>query len=142
MNKDSRVRTDAYDLTNKTWNNIQWDADNGYFSEAGFKMDQTLQPYIEQSCLFVGMAGTGTSKTLLEMQRTLSNNEESKLFITACPTHKACTHVNGVALHRLFNVNPTNYSYEYKQVLTLKMRGPNTYSLMKLVRYQSKCGMV
>ena len=63
----------------------------------------------------LGMAGTGKSKILLEIQRTLSNNEVSKLVVTACPTHKACKIVNGVTLHRLFNVNPTKYSYEYKK---------------------------
>ena len=74
VNKDNRVRTDTYELTNDTWNNIQRDADNGYIIEEGFKMDQKLQTYIEQSCLFLGMAGTGKSKILQDMQRTLSNN--------------------------------------------------------------------
>ena len=32
-----------------------------------------VQTYIEQSCLFLGMAGTGKSKILLEMQITLLN---------------------------------------------------------------------
>ena len=100
-------------MTNNIWTNIQWDAGNGYVNEEGFKMDQKLQTYIEQSCLFPGMAGTGKSKILQEMQRTLSNNEVSKLFVTACPTHKACKIVNGVTLHRLSNVNPIDYSYEY-----------------------------
>ena len=70
-------------MTNNTWNNIQWDADNGYLNEEGFKLDQKLQTYIEQSCLFLGMAGTGKSNILLEMQRTLSNNILSKPFVTA-----------------------------------------------------------
>ena len=83
INTDNRVRTDTYELTNNTWNNIQWDADNGYLNEEGFKLDQKLQTYIEQSCLFLGMAGTGKSNILLEMQRTLSNNRLSKPFVTA-----------------------------------------------------------
>ena len=71
---------------------------------------------MEQSCLFLGMAGIGTSKILQEMQRTLSHNEVSRSFVTACPTHKACKIANGVTLHGLFNVNPNDYSYEYKEV--------------------------
>ena len=68
------------------------------------------------------------------MQRTLSNNEVSKSFVTACPTHKACKIVNGVTLHRLFNVNPIGYSYEYKKVTSLKKtKDSNMYSLMKSV---------
>ena len=62
------------------------------------------------------MAGTGKSNILQEMQRTLSNNEVSKPFVTACPTHKACKIVNGATLHILFNVSPIDYPYEYKKV--------------------------
>ena len=72
--------------------------------------------YIEQSCLFVGMAGTGKSKILLDMQRTLLRNGVSKSFVTACPTHETYKIVNCVTLHRLSNVNPIDYSYEYKKV--------------------------
>ena len=60
------------------------------------------------------MAGIGKNKILQEMRTTLSNNEVSKLFVTACPTHKACKIANGITLHRLFDVNPIDYSYEYK----------------------------
>ena len=49
---DSRLRTDTSELANNMWNNIQWDADNGYINEEGFKMGHTLQAYIEQSWLF------------------------------------------------------------------------------------------
>ena len=69
------------------------------------------------------MAGTGESEILRETQRTLSKNEVSKPFATACPTHKACTTVNGVTLHRLFYVNPIGYPYEYKKVTSLKSEG-------------------
>ena len=81
------------------------------------------QTYTEQSCLCLGMAGAGKSKLLQEKQRTLSNNEVSKSFVTACPIHKACKIVNGVTLHRLFNVNPIGYPYEYKEVTSLKHEG-------------------
>ena len=46
VNKHSRVRTDTYELTNNTWNGIQWDVDNGYINEEGLNMDRKLQTYI------------------------------------------------------------------------------------------------
>ena len=82
-------------------------------------MDQHIQTYIEHSCLFLGMAGTGKSNILQDMQPTLSKDEVSKSFVTACPTHKACEIVNGVTLHVLFNVIPIGYSYEYNKVTAL-----------------------
>ena len=78
---------------------------------------------MEQSCLVLGMAGTGKSKILLKMQNTSLNNEVSKSFVTACPTHKACKIVNGVTMHILFNVNPIDYSYGYKKVASLNNEG-------------------
>ena len=53
----------------------------------------------------------------------MPTNEVIRQFITACPTHKACKIVNGVTLHRLFGVNPIDYSYEFKKVLELKKNG-------------------
>ena len=72
-------------------------------------MDNNLQSYVEQSCLFLGMAGTGKSEILQEAQRILTKNEAFRLFKTACPIHKACKIVNGETQHRLFNVNPIEY---------------------------------
>ena len=46
-----------------------------------------------------------------------------KKNITACPTHKACKVVSGVTIHRAFNINPIDYSYEYKKVAELKSDG-------------------
>ena len=69
------------------------------------------------------MAGTGKSKILSEMLRTVLKNEASKSIVTACPTHKACKIVNGGTLHRLFNVNPIDYPYEYKKVTALRNEG-------------------
>ena len=43
-----------------------------------------------------------------------------KKKITACPTHKACKIVSGITIHRAFNINPIDYSYEYKKVAELK----------------------
>ena len=39
------------------------------------------------------------------------------------PNQRACKIVNGVTLHRLFNVNPIGYPYEYKKVMALKNEG-------------------
>ena len=84
------MRTDTYELTNNTWNTIEWNTYNGYTNDGNLKMDNNLQSYTEQSCLFLGMAGTGKSKILQETQRILTNNEIFRIFKTACPTHKAC----------------------------------------------------
>ena len=115
INQESKLRTDRYELTNNQWNNITWDIQNGYKNEEGLIMDIDLKSYVGKSCLFIGMAGSGKSKILQEAQRILSKNEAVRQFITACPTHKACTIVNGITLHRLFGVNPIDYSYEYKK---------------------------
>ena len=117
------MRTDTYELTNNTWNNIEWNANDGYTNDEHLKMDNKLQSYVESSCLFLGMAGTGKSKTLLEAQRILTKNEAYILFKTTCPTHKACNIVNGETLHRLFHVNPIDYSFEYGKVLSLRNSG-------------------
>ena len=85
------------------------DADNGYTNEANFKTDNTLQAYVEQSCLFLGFAGSGKPKMLKETQSNLTKSEVFRLFQTACPTHKACKLVNGITLHRLFNANPIDF---------------------------------
>ncbi len=109
INQPSRIRTETYKLTDDTWNNIIWNTNDGYINDENLKMDNNLPSYVEQSCLFLGMAGTGKSKILQEAQRILSKNEAFRLFKTACPTHKACKIVNGETLHRLFNVNPIDY---------------------------------
>ena len=51
------------------------------------------------------------------------NKKQYILFQTACPTHKACKIANGITPHRLFNVNPIGYSYEYNKILNLKNGG-------------------
>ena len=43
--------------------------------------------------------------------------------MTACPTHKACKIVNGETIHRLFDINPIDYSYGYKKVKELQSEG-------------------
>ena len=118
INQPSRMRTDTYELTNNTWNIIKWNTDDGYTNDENLKMDNNLPSYVEQSCLFLGMAGTGKSKILQEAQRILTKNEAYRTFKTACPTHKACKIVNGETLHRLFSVNPIDYSFEFNKVLS------------------------
>ena len=80
-------------------------------------IDSGLESYVKQGDLTIGMAGTGKSEILQEAQVILSKNEAIRQFITACPTHKACKVVNGITIHRLFGVNPIDYSYEYKKKL-------------------------
>ena len=114
------MRTDTYELTNITWNTIEWNSDNGYTNDEFLKKDNNLQSDVEQSCLFLGMARTGKSKILQEPQRILTKSEVFGLFRTACPTHKACKIVNGETLHRLFNVNPIDYSFEFNRSFKFK----------------------
>ena len=61
-NQPSRMRTETYELTNDTWNNLHWNTNDGYTDDENLKMYNNLQSYVEQSCLFSGMAGTGKSK--------------------------------------------------------------------------------
>ena len=61
--------TETYELTNNTWNNIHWNTNDGSTNDEILKMDNDLQPHVEQSCLFSGVAGTGESNRLQEAQR-------------------------------------------------------------------------
>ena len=47
IHQPSRMRTDTYELTNNTWNNIEWNANDGYTNDANLKMDDKLQSYVE-----------------------------------------------------------------------------------------------
>ena len=73
--------------------------------------------------MVIGKAGTGKTFELNRIKKTLIKNETVREFITACPTHKACKLVNGITIHRLFGVNPIDYSYECKKVKELKNNG-------------------
>ena len=73
--------------------------------------------------MFILRHGRKWGKILQEAERALTNNEVFRFFQTACPTHKACTIVNGITLHRLFDVNPIDYSYEYNKILSLNNDG-------------------
>ena len=86
-------------------------------------IDSSLESYVEQGYLTIGMAGTGKSEILQEAQLILSKNEAVRQFITACPKRKACKIVNGITIHRLFGVNPVDYSYEYKKSSGVKKQG-------------------
>ena len=72
------------------------------------------------------MSGTGKSEVLKESQHILNDVKgcsPQAPYITAAPTHKACKIVNGITLHRLFDINPLTYSYSYNKVSQLKANG-------------------
>ena len=69
------MRTDTYELNNNTWNNIDWNINDGYTNDENLKMDNNLQTYVESSCLFLGMAGTGKSNILQEAQQILTKTK-------------------------------------------------------------------
>ena len=117
------MRTETYELTNNTWGNLHWATNDGYTNDENLKMDNNLQSHVEQSCLFLRMAGTGKSKTLQEAQRILTKSEAFRLFKNSMPYSQGMQIVNGGTLHRLFNVHPIDYSFEYTKVLRLKGSG-------------------
>ena len=43
--------------------------------------------------------------------------------MTAGLSHKACKIVNGQTIHRLFDINPVDYSHGYKKVKQLQSDG-------------------
>ncbi len=73
------------------------------------------------------MAGTGKSEILKETQRILNIN--GKVYMTACRTHKARKQVKGQTIHRLFDINPIDYSNSYKKVKEVKDKGIKYISL-------------
>ena len=75
IHQPSRMRTDTYELNNNTWNNIDWNINDGYTNDENLKMDNNLQTYVESSCLFLGMAGTGNSNILQEAQQILTKTK-------------------------------------------------------------------
>ena len=123
VNQEPKLRTEVYEPTNTSWNSITWSPEAGYKNHKGIMIDSGLGSYVEQGYLTLGMAGTGKSEILQEAQLILSKNEAFRQFITACPTHKACKVVNGVTIHRMFGVNPLDYSYEFKKVAELRNNG-------------------
>ena len=56
------------------------------------------------------MSGTGKTTKLLQLTNELQPDEH----ITICPTHKACTLVDGCTIHRMFGISPIGFSYGYK----------------------------
>ena len=82
------------------------------------------------------------SEILQEAQRILSQkNVAFKQFVTACPTHKACKVVNGITIHRLFGVNPIDYSYECNNVKELRDQGIQYIFIDEVSMIFEKCGM-
>jgi len=123
INPEPKIRTEQFKLLNNEWSNIKW-MDSGYYeNHKKYKMDKNLETYIKDGILFIGSAGTGKSEILSEAQFILEKNNAFKIFMTACPTHKACKIVNGQTIHRLFDINPIDYSYSYKKVKELQSEG-------------------
>ena len=94
LNPKPVVRTETYDLEYEQWNHIEEDNINNVFQDG---------------LLVYGLAGTGKTTKLKQMNNTLPSDEH----ITICPTHKACKLVNGNTIHRMFGINPIDLSYEY-----------------------------
>ena len=67
------------------------------------------------------MAGIGKSEILKETQRILNNR--IRQCITAAPTHKAYKPISGNTIHKIFDINPIDYTYSYKKVTELKDDG-------------------
>ena len=65
------------------------------------------------------MSGTGKTTKLLQLKNELHPDEH----ITICPTHKACTLVDGYTIHRMFGISPIELSYEYTSAQDLKNAG-------------------
>ena len=93
------IRTHMYELTHETWHTVEPD---------------NIEQHVDKGYLVIGMAGTGKT-TQLNKIKNIGKHEAFRNFITTCPTHKACKLVNGVTIHRMFGINPTDYSYEYKK---------------------------
>ena len=44
-------------------------------------------------------------------------------FISASPTHKACQIINGITVHRMFDINPIDNSYSFKKARDMYKSG-------------------
>ena len=95
------ARTGTYDLEYGRWNNIEEDNINNAFQDG---------------LLIYGMSGTGKTTKLLQLKNELQPDEH----VTICPTHKACNLVDGYTIHRMFGINPIDFSYEYTKAQNLK----------------------
>ena len=98
------ARTGTYDLEYTQWNNIKENNINNAFQDG---------------LLIYGMSGTSKTTKLLQLKNELHPDEH----ITICPTHKACNLVDGYTIHRIFGINPFDFSYEYTRAQDLKNAG-------------------
>ena len=53
----------------------------------------------------------------------MKNELQPDEHVTICPTHKACNLVDGCTIHRMFGINPIDFSYEYTKAQDLKNAG-------------------
>ena len=109
IDREPRLRTETYEPTYQEWESIE---------------PENCEEHIENGYLTIGMAGTGKTTKLNKAKDVIrEKNEAFEAFVTACPTHKACKLVKGKTIHRLFNINPIDNSYEYGKVSELKSEG-------------------
>jgi hypothetical protein len=125
IDNTKEICTDPYVIQGNEWNNFTWCEGETYTNDEGMTMDAKIASgrYINDGFLMLGMAGSGKSEILKEAQRILEKNTAVRSFLTACPTHKACKIVNGTTIHRLFNINPIDFSYEYGKAHEIKQAG-------------------
>ena len=76
------IRTEFYSIDKFKWNEYEDVNDNDF--------EPLVETIIEseQSFHILGRAGTGKSTLIKQIQEKL--NEEKKIYITLCPTNKAC----------------------------------------------------
>ena len=108
------LHTESFTLTNQSWNKIEY-GKHTYINTNNITIDKKLSKYVGDGFLMLGMAGSGKSEVLKESQHILSKNNAIHNFISASPTHKACQIINGITIHRMFDINPIDFSYSFKK---------------------------
>ena len=87
---------------------------------------ENINQMIKTGGLVTGMAGTGKSTILNGFKDELieKKNEIVRLLYSTCsPTHKASKIINGKTIHKLFGIDPIEYTYDYKTVKALRDNG-------------------
>ena len=76
------IRTDTYTLVKSKWNEFKDVNDNDFKPLVNTVIDS------DQSFIIIGKAGCGKSTLIKKIQERLK--EDNKVYITLCPTNKAC----------------------------------------------------
>ena len=114
--------SESFTLNDNSWNKIEY-GKHTYINDSNITIDKKLPNYVGNGFLMLGMAGTGKSEVLKESQHILSKNNAIHDFISASPTHKACQIINGITIHRMFDINPIDYSYSFKKARNIYKSG-------------------